>query len=93
MWMRVGDHVRATLKGVGSPALAPGAQRAELAELVEILERDVPDMRRLAAPMDYATLRKRGFAAVGAALGFGDAPRRDDPGGDARDSGNGRPSS
>ena len=62
VWHRIRDRLRLNLKGLGGLGKAEAVQAAELAELEAILNDEVPKLRRLAAPLDYASLVRGGFS-------------------------------
>jgi hypothetical protein len=65
VWQRVRDRLQFTLKAQGLGRVA-AVSAAELASLQALLDGEVPKLRRLAAPLDYANMVRDGYASRGA---------------------------
>jgi len=57
-WQRVRAHVRRALDGDGLAGM-PATSAAEMDKLRYILDTEIPKLRRLASPMEYADVRKQ----------------------------------
>jgi hypothetical protein len=60
-WSRIRDRLQLNLKGTGLKNTSSVSAK-ELKELRQILEEEIPNLRRLAAPIDYSEMVKEGFS-------------------------------
>ena len=65
IWLRIRDRLSITLK-MTKLSNVESVAMSELRALKQILEVDVPKLRRLAAPLDYSDMARRGYTYTGA---------------------------
>ena len=61
VWQRIRDRLQLNLRGSGGLEMAQAVSAAELASLQAILDEEIPKLRRLAAPLDYANMVREGY--------------------------------
>mmetsp|Transcript_57897 Transcript_57897/g.131205 ORF Transcript_57897/g.131205 Transcript_57897/m.131205 type:complete len:393 (+) Transcript_57897:559-1737(+) len=61
VWQRIRDRLQVNLKSLGLGQVSK-VSPSELEELRQVLEDEVPKLRRLAAPLDYAELVREGYS-------------------------------